>query len=355
MSTSLIILSLAVVTVAAGKLVNYCDVEKQFYVKQWGQCKACDRCPRGYGLNSKRDVRLDPVHGALHCRGCVKCVPGETFNSEIGYGECLSCTNCTAHRKTVITECTIETDTVCSKAAIQENGQIQSPQNKRKSVSQDQTNSDSKSDSEVNIGKQDQENTDLNPLLTWSGISAIAMFVPLSVVMFFRKNREKLNCWKKDLEISIDVQEQESLKKKDNHDVPVTLEPVEESASLSTVKSKVDCTEETSQCFVRQSVVSEDMPPLESDFYYSLSNEVPTYKEQHEISDEVQMKFSKTRVKRFNGIPTKNYKISVATILVTIIKDCEIQRTKEEQRKKESHKGSLLKYYLPKVILVDSA
>ncbi|XP_062580632.1 uncharacterized protein LOC134242540 [Saccostrea cucullata] len=274
MSALLIILSMAVATVAAGKLVSYCDVDKQeFYVKQWGRCKACDRCPRGYGLDSERDVRLDPVYGALHCRGCVKCTTGETYNSEIGYGECIRCTNCTAYRRTVITECTIETDTVCSNTVIQENRLIQSFQNKRETASEDQTYSDSKSDTEDNIGKQDLENTDLNPVLTWSGILAIAMFVPLSIVIF-RRNKDKINCWKKDINISIDVQEQENLHKKDKSDVPATLESVVESVSLKTVESQKDCSEETNQSHKRLSVMSDDMPPLESNFYYSLSSDI---------------------------------------------------------------------------------
>lgn len=54
----LFMLSLAIVAVADGKGV-YCEAgQNEYYVKQWGQCKSCDRCPSEYGLDSK-SVRND--------------------------------------------------------------------------------------------------------------------------------------------------------------------------------------------------------------------------------------------------------------------------------------------------------
>lgn len=58
-------------------------------------------------------VDVDPVYGALKCRGCLKCTEGKTFKSTIGYEECQRCTNCTAIGKQVDVACTTEKDAVC--------------------------------------------------------------------------------------------------------------------------------------------------------------------------------------------------------------------------------------------------
>lgn len=51
----LVLLSVAVTAAVAADPPVYCQVDNnEYYVKQWGQCKACDRCPYGFGLNSKR-------------------------------------------------------------------------------------------------------------------------------------------------------------------------------------------------------------------------------------------------------------------------------------------------------------
>lgn len=60
-----------------------------------------------------KSVEVDPVHGALKCRGCLKCTEGKTFKSTIGYEECQRCTNCTAIGKQVDVACTTEKDAVC--------------------------------------------------------------------------------------------------------------------------------------------------------------------------------------------------------------------------------------------------
>ena len=50
----LFLLSLAVTRTLATVPV-YCEVrDNVYYVRQWGNCKACDRCPEGYGLNTKK-------------------------------------------------------------------------------------------------------------------------------------------------------------------------------------------------------------------------------------------------------------------------------------------------------------
>uniref|UniRef100_K1PUQ4 Uncharacterized protein n=1 Tax=Magallana gigas TaxID=29159 RepID=K1PUQ4_MAGGI len=85
----LVLLSVAVTATVAADPPVYCQVDNnEYYMRQWGQCKACDRCPYGFGLNSKISVDVDPVYGALKCRGCLKCTEGETFKSTIGYEEC---------------------------------------------------------------------------------------------------------------------------------------------------------------------------------------------------------------------------------------------------------------------------
>lgn len=50
----LVLLSVAVTATVAADPPVYCQVENnEYYMRQWGQCKACDRCPYGFGLNSK--------------------------------------------------------------------------------------------------------------------------------------------------------------------------------------------------------------------------------------------------------------------------------------------------------------
>lgn len=68
----------------------------EHYVKQYGQCKKCDKCPPGWGYGKYQQVDMDPEHGAVSCRGCVKCGPGVSFSKFIGYGPCRPCENCSA-------------------------------------------------------------------------------------------------------------------------------------------------------------------------------------------------------------------------------------------------------------------
>lgn len=49
-----VLLSVAVTAAVAADPPVYCQVDNnEYYMRQWGQCKACDRCPYGFGLNSK--------------------------------------------------------------------------------------------------------------------------------------------------------------------------------------------------------------------------------------------------------------------------------------------------------------
>lgn len=68
----------------------------EHYVKQYGQCKKCDKCPPGWGYGKYQEVDMDPEHGAVSCRGCVQCGPGVSFSKFIGYGPCRPCKNCSA-------------------------------------------------------------------------------------------------------------------------------------------------------------------------------------------------------------------------------------------------------------------
>ena len=58
-------------------------------------------------------VVMDPVHGALSCKGCVKCIPGVTFSKFINYGPCRQCKNCTASGLRYTQPCTVERNAKC--------------------------------------------------------------------------------------------------------------------------------------------------------------------------------------------------------------------------------------------------
>lgn len=83
-----VLLSVAVTAAVAADPPVYCQVDNnEYYMRQWGQCKACDRCPYGFGLNSKivsflifflscRDF-LVFLLDVLMCKWCVcVCVGG---------------------------------------------------------------------------------------------------------------------------------------------------------------------------------------------------------------------------------------------------------------------------------------
>ena len=58
-------------------------------------------------------VAMDPVHGALSCKGCVNCIPGVTFSKFINYGPCRQCKNCTASGLRYTQPCTVEENAKC--------------------------------------------------------------------------------------------------------------------------------------------------------------------------------------------------------------------------------------------------
>ncbi|XP_061164970.1 uncharacterized protein LOC133173923 [Saccostrea echinata] len=309
-----IILSLAAVTVIGGKDV-YCDIENnKFYVEQWGQCKDCDRCPKGYGLDVKEDVRISPVYGALSCRRCLKCVAGNTFKSRIGYGECVRCTNCTAVGKIVAKRCTIESDTVCTGTT--------------PVVFQQQTIS-SENDNSVKHNNKEKTGS-FDQVLTGIGAGILLFFVLISVFLII-KNRKRLPCCRNGPSSSDDIEEQNGLTAKNAGEYFRTIETEVESVPLKSIGSV-----EVSPVRERQhSVASEDMPSLDSNFHYRLNPyqdgeeietdadqlpnpwlyEIPTDRELQRICPHIAHNNHFTRLGRELGV-----------------RDSEIQRIKEEQR-----------------------
>ncbi|XP_048773236.1 tumor necrosis factor receptor superfamily member 10B-like isoform X2 [Ostrea edulis] len=322
----LFMLSLAIVAVADGKGV-YCEAgQNEYYVKQWGQCKSCDRCPREYGLDSKSSVNMDPVYGALDCRRCLKCVAGKTFKTKIGYGECRKCTNCTAEGKDVASQCTTGSDAVCTKFVRQERIAVQSDQ----SV---QDSSDTGVDKSVQHNNVQHNKEGFNLISLAVGIVVLVVLVPLSVVMIV-KNKEKLYCWKGDPSTPNDVEEHISLKRKDSDDAPATLETEIESVPLKTIDPSI----EHIQVSMRpHSVVSEDMPPLASNFRYSLKSNLNLR------ADDVEMDAGLITDRQFYEVPTDKELQRICSDIAHDnhyarlgrelgVKDSEIQRIKEEQK-----------------------
>ncbi|XP_062580628.1 uncharacterized protein LOC134242537 [Saccostrea cucullata] len=318
MALVLILLTLAVATVTTGTDV-YCDVENnEFYVEQWGQCKDCDRCPGGYGLDIKRNINIDPVHGALGCRGCVKCVDGETFSSVIGYDQCKSCTDCTRQGKSVATPCTKERDTVCSRNVLRVTRKSQTPLLHTTSKPVFLNNGDD------NRGDQNKEhNTDFDPLLTTVGVGVVFIFVvPSAAILVII--RKRLICRKQDSSKVEDLEEQDRLDKKN---VEIDPPSCETESELDFEARPLTESEENETNRKRKllSDVSIDIPgnfsydnDLETDTEEQISdprlNDVPSDKELQNICPDIAHSNIYTRLGRELGV-----------------EDSEIKRIKEEQ------------------------
>ncbi|XP_061164158.1 uncharacterized protein LOC133173216 [Saccostrea echinata] len=316
MAPILILLTLSMVTVTTGGADVYCDMENnQFYVEQWGQCKDCDRCPKGYGLDIKRNINIDPVHGALSCRGCVKCIDGETFESVIGYGECKSCTNCKVQEKSIATPCTKERDTVCTRKFVMK---------------------ESQTPVEDNNGVQNKGyHTDLDPLSTTVGAVVVFIFVvPSAVILVIM--RKRLNCRKQDSSMSDDVEENDRLGKKDVECDPPTCKTEMETINSSELECEARPLTEsernkTNKERRRPSDVSIDFP---SNFYYDLKhlddNDLETDTEEqksdprlNEIPSDKELQYLCPHIAHCNNYARLGRELGV--------EDSEIKRIKEEQ------------------------
>nr|APG29681.1 EDAR [Crassostrea hongkongensis] len=260
----LVLLSVAVTAAVAADPPVYCQVDNnEFYMRQWGRCKACDRCPYGFGLNSKITFEVDPVYGALRCRDCLKCTEGETFKSKIGYEECQRCTNCTAIGKQVEVACTTKKDAVCMDIPPKQSFPADLQQNGRESAVPGIAASSEKR----------SEATGLNPTITMIG--AVVLFlvcVPASIVLV--KKRNELNCWRKNRpgSKSFDVdEEQGGLKDQDGGDSPVTMET---SFDPETVPLRnLELPNDLSTPYDRQASIENDgFPPLSSTFSFNLGS-----------------------------------------------------------------------------------
>lgn len=261
----LVLLSVAVTAAVAADPPVYCQVDNnEYYVKQWGQCKACDRCPYGFGLNSKRFVDVDPVYGALWCTGCLKCTEGETFKSKIGYEECQRCTNCTAIGKQVTVACTTKNDAVCTDMPPKRNSPADLQQNGQQSAVPGIAASSEK--------RSEKEATGLNPTITVVGAMVLFLVcVPTTIVLV-----KKRNCWRKNSpgSKSLDVdEEQGELKDQDGGDYPVTMETSfdPETVPLRNLELPND---PSTLCDRQASIENDGFPPLSSTFSYNLGSDL---------------------------------------------------------------------------------
>lgn len=263
----LVLLSVAVTAAVAADPPVYCQVDNnEYYMRQWGQCKACDRCPYGFGLNSKIYVDVDPVYGALKCRGCLKCTEGKTFKSTIGYEECQRCTNCTAIGKQVDVACTTEKDAVCMDIPPKQSSPAYLQQNGQESAVHGISASSEK--------RSEKEATGLNPIITLIGVVVlVAVCVPTSIVLV--KKRNELNCLRRNRpgSKSLDVdEEQGDLNDQDGGDSPATMETSfdPETVPLRNLEPHNDL----SRPYDRQESIENDgFPPLPSTFSFNLGSE----------------------------------------------------------------------------------
>lgn len=262
----LVLLSVAVTAAVAADPPVYCQVDNnEYYMRQWGQCKACDRCPDGFGLNSKKSVEVDPVYGALKCRGCLKCTEGKTFKSTIGYEECQRCTNCTAIGKQVDVPCTTKSDAVCIDIPSKETAPAYLQENGQESAAPDIAASSEK--------RSEKEATGMN--LTTTGIGAMVLVVTICVstsMAVVIVKRKGLNCWGKNCPRPKDVEEEQGGSNYQDGDSPVTMET---SFDPETVPLRnLELHNDLSRPYDRQESIENDgFPPLPSTFSYNLGSE----------------------------------------------------------------------------------
>ncbi|XP_061188328.1 uncharacterized protein LOC133196450 [Saccostrea echinata] len=104
-----------------------------FYHSQAEKCLECDKCNEGYSLVPLQEynLKMDPVHGALNCLPCRKCLPG-TYNDRRTFElTCRTCRNCTALRKIEESPCTPTANAICG-------DDIEFPSTQRMKVSVDE-------------------------------------------------------------------------------------------------------------------------------------------------------------------------------------------------------------------------
>ena len=60
----------------------------------------------------ERNFDIDPVHGALGCLHCVRCVTG-FYSAHYTYENCMPCTDCQKEGRHQNRPCSLTQDTVC--------------------------------------------------------------------------------------------------------------------------------------------------------------------------------------------------------------------------------------------------
>lgn len=258
----LVLLSLAVTAAVTDQAV-YCQLDSnEYYVRQWGQCKACDRCPQGYGLDSKKSVEVHPVYGALRCRGCLKCTLGETFKSKRGYEDCQRCTNCTLVGKQVATPCTTVSDAVCVDIPPKEISPTNLQQRGQEPVVPEIAASNEK--------RPEKEATGINLTTTLIGVLALAICVSTSVIVILQAKRKGFDCWGKNCPRPSVDEEQGAL---EGGDGPVTMETSFDPESIPL--KNLEPPNDLPATYERQeSVENDDYPPLSSRFSYNLESDL---------------------------------------------------------------------------------
>lgn len=97
------------------EVVSYCDhLHNMYYDKQGEFCKRCDKCFPGLGLVSitERKFDIDPVHGALGCRHCIRCPKG-FYSDSLSFDRCLPCKDCRAVGRSETQMCTPKQNAIC--------------------------------------------------------------------------------------------------------------------------------------------------------------------------------------------------------------------------------------------------
>ncbi|XP_062580583.1 uncharacterized protein LOC134242510 [Saccostrea cucullata] len=240
----------------------FCKPRKhEHYIEQLRGCKKCDRCPAGWGYGlaqTQNEVDMDPIHGAMSCQKCVRCVNGLTFSKYISHRPCRLCKNCKALGKVEVRPCTSTRNAKCG-------GKLPPP--KSKPYLQDDKTHTRQKEEKKNDSYQSTASKDLvnfRSVFLYTAI-VLTLIVGLVVMMIFvlRRNAKKKT---------------RALNKPDNV-IPKTDGGEDNQITMETTTLMTEENQEQPfealRNLIRQVSNTDSVPFLESDFTWELDTMSP--------------------------------------------------------------------------------
>lgn len=113
---SLSLAFLQIVSEALGKRHKFCDYRRNvFFDDVSGDCKKCNPCRIGWGLQDNIEFRINNLRGATGCRKCRPCAD-DTFQKRHNvYRKCKSCRRCSHLGEIEKDKCTERQNARCAK------------------------------------------------------------------------------------------------------------------------------------------------------------------------------------------------------------------------------------------------